>query len=64
MTQSNDSDSISLRLSVKEIVKLYNIVQFMEETVSVQIEQKNGSGIGTATIIHIPPIDVTDYSSW
>lgn len=64
MTQSNDSDSITMRLSVMEIVKLYDLVQYLKPDQSVKIEQTNGSGIGTTTIIHLPPVDLTSYENW
>ena len=64
MTKSNDSDSITMRLSVKEIVALYNLVCSLDESVSVKIEQTKGSGIGMSTQIHLPPINLTDYESW
>lgn len=64
MTQSNDSDSITMRLSVMEIVKLYDLVQYLKPDQSVKIEQNNGSGIGNTTIIHLPPVDLTSYDNW
>jgi hypothetical protein len=72
MTQSNDSDSISMRLSVKEIVKLYELVKLSEltENNSVKIEQRNGSGIGTSTVVHLTTlqapssVDITSYEQW
>lgn len=65
MTQSNDSDSVSLTLSVQELDRIHHLTVGLDSKDLITISQSQASGIGTATKVkYITEVDVTDYETW